>query len=283
MIDVIIPHYNGAHLIHKLLGSIRYENSINVYVVDDHSDQEQFRALESICNNYAAVRLLKVPNGQKGPGKARNFGIKHSSSKWLLFADADDFFTENAWDEIKKVSSKDFDMVCFSPSSETDTGLPSDRHEQYQQLVTDFINNGDRSVFFRFYPPWSKLVSRELVVNNEIEFDDGIGGEDNIFSLKCAFYANKILAIDSSIYTVVESEQSLTSGMSLKTIENHFYAMSRYNDFLQQHKLKAYQAPMTGWVFKLGRKSPFTGMRALILCLKEGYPLSVWHYFFKKV
>lgn len=35
-----------------------------------------------------------------GAGYARNVGLEHAKGKWLLFADADDFYVDNMYDII---------------------------------------------------------------------------------------------------------------------------------------------------------------------------------------
>lgn len=279
MIDIVIPHFNGANLIGKLLNSIKFERWINVYIVDDHSDKAQFEALSNLCQNYPSVKLLKVPKGQKGPGMARNVGIENSNGKWLFFADADDFFTDNAFEMLYRYLDSQSDLVFFPHTSIIqETGEVGTRHKFYKELINEYCKTGDKKLFYKFYSPCSKLVSRKLIEPHAIKFDDGIGGEDNNFSLKCSYYAKEIEVSKDPVYCIVESQSSMTASYSKQVLINHFNAMSRFNDFLQKNNQHSYQAPMLGWIVKGRQISIATSFKWLWISLKKGYPVSPFHY-----
>jgi len=278
-IDIIIPHFNGSHLIQRLLNSIPDESWINVYVVDDHSNKEHFGFLMERCSSYSCVKVLKVPEGLKGPGVARNIGLEKSSSKWLLFADVDDYFTASAFSEIKKVLESSVDIVYFQPTSEYyETKKLASRHLHYKYLFEQYHKDHDSKVFYRFFAPWSKMISRNLVEMHGIQFDDGIGGEDNNFSLKASFFANSFEINESCIYCIVDSENSMTAHYSTNVLANHFDSMCRYNDFLQAHNQKKYQASMLGWVFRGRQISLSTMFKWGWISLRKGYPLSLLNH-----
>lgn len=278
-IDVIIPHYNSSFKLARLLNSIPQEDWINILVVDDHSVAEEKQKLTKLLEGVPNASMYQVPEGKKGPGHARNKGVSEGNGDWLIFADCDDYFSIDAFEHLKKLLCQDVDLIFFPPDSRINgTAGQGGRHRQYQRLFSEFEKTGDSKVFFKFYAPWSKLISRDLVEKHSILFDDGVGGEDNNFSLKTAFYAEDILAHHKTIYYVTESEDSLTSHMSESVLVNHFNAMARYNDFLQEHGLKQLQAPMLGWVLKARRISLNMVFKWFIICLKHGYPVNPLYY-----
>lgn len=279
MIDIVIPHFNGANLISKLLDSIEFKSWIKVYIVDDHSIPSQLEELEKVCKSYPSITVLKVPKGKKGPGVARNVGIENSNGEWLFFADADDYFTEDAFKIFYEYLEHQSDIVFFPHTSIIqESGLLGTRHKFYKELVEEYFKTRDSKLFYKFYSPCSKLVSRRLIDSHNIRFDDGIGGEDNNFSLKCSFYADKIDASQKEVYCIVESEHSMTASYSNQVLVNHFEALSRFNDFLQEHGENQYQAPMLGWIVK-GRQISFkNSLKWFWRCLKSGYPISPHHY-----
>ena len=88
--SIIIPHHNSPSLLQRLLNSIPERNDLEVIVVDDNSDEEK-RAYSSRSD----VKILYIDKLQtRGAGKARNEGLAVAQGKWLLFADADDFYKE---------------------------------------------------------------------------------------------------------------------------------------------------------------------------------------------
>lgn len=282
-VDIIVPHFNGSDKIKRLMDSIPKNDWLTVYVIDDHSDKIQYDAICELGRCYSNVKILQVPKGQKGPGIARNYGISVSKSPWILFADVDDFFIEGAFSKIKRWLCSSLDVIFFSPTSIIEgTDRQSHRHLSYSKLVEEYQKSADHRLFYRFFPPWSKLISRKLILKNNIWFDDGVGGEDNNFSLKVAFYAKKISACTDEIYCVSESEDSLTSMHTPQVLINHYNAMCRFNDFLQLHCESQYQVPMLGWVVKGRKISLITGLKWFWYCFTHGYPLSPKYYLYKK-
>lgn len=278
-LNVIIPHFNSLEKLAKLIKSIPNKGFINITVIDDHSDFDFQPLNNGFIEKYPHINFISTPENQKGPGMARNEGVRQSKSDWVMFADADDYFLDKAFEKIESYLNSGFDCVFFAPTSiNIDTNLPSYRHEPFVEHIQDFRKNNDASVFFKSYAPWCKLIKRELLLDHGIWFDDGIGGEDNFFSLKVPFYAKKVEADSTEIYCVTESNHSLTKSMSLTVLINHFNALSKYNDFLQSHNMKDKQAPMLGWILRGFRAKPLLGLKWLFTCLKKGYPLSIWKY-----
>jgi len=48
-----------------------------------------------------------------GAGYARNIGLDQAKGKWLLFADADDFYVENMPDIIYSYADSEADVIFF--------------------------------------------------------------------------------------------------------------------------------------------------------------------------
>ena len=281
-LSIIIPHFNSTALLPTLLDSIPLESWLDVIVVDDHSNEVEVAKLNQLMLDYPAFRLFSAPVGKKGPGVARNEGVKQSEANYVLFADSDDYFTENAFELINPYLVSDNEVIYFAPDSiNVNSDQQGTRHDQYAQLVLGYLKTSDDNLFLKYYSPCSKVISRNLLLEHDIQFDNGVGGEDNNFSLKVAYYSRKITADQNVIYIITESDDSLTSHYSKQVLENHFYAMSRYNDFLQSKNMHKYQAPMLGWIVK-ARKISYTNMfHWFFICLRKGYPIK-FLYFLKK-
>lgn len=281
-INIIVPHYNGSHHIACLLNSIPNLPWLTVTIIDDHSSSRHFEVLQDIAERFDNVKLLQVPDGQKGPGIARNIGINESDANWLLFADADDYFIDGAFEVVNQLRKKDNDIIFFPPTSIIkETLKKSTRHKHYLRLFDQYAKSLNKKIFYKFYAPWSKLISRELLNDHDIRFDDGIGGEDNLFSLKAVFYSKSIDVCKSTIYCIVENQGSMTANLSDQVLINHYSAMSRYNDFLQQHGEPQYQAWMLGWVFRGRQISIKNSISWLSLAINKGYPINPIRFFLK--
>ena len=89
--SIIIPHYNIPELLQRCLNSIPDLPSFQVIIVDDCSDGKivDFRYFPGMERENVKCIFLKE---RHGAGFARNLGLRYACGKWVLFADADDFF-----------------------------------------------------------------------------------------------------------------------------------------------------------------------------------------------
>jgi glycosyltransferase involved in cell wall biosynthesis len=88
LVSIVIPTYNNAPLVCEAIDcslNQTYENK-EIIVVDDGSTDHTGQLLEK---KYKG-RITYVRQENKGPGSARNTGIKYASGKYLQFLDADD-------------------------------------------------------------------------------------------------------------------------------------------------------------------------------------------------
>lgn len=90
-VSVIIPTRNGASYLAATLQPILEQDvapdTYEVIVVDNGSDDDSFAVLESMRERYSHLRLEREPI--RGPGAARNCGIRLARYELLLFLDDD--------------------------------------------------------------------------------------------------------------------------------------------------------------------------------------------------
>lgn len=245
MLTIIIPHYNSVQSLEKLLNSIPSTNEIEVIVIDDNST-EQVQEYNKLVNSskYEHVIFLINNTEKKGAGVCRNIGLEHmSSNKWVLFADADDYFVEGFYDIVKEYFESDFDIVYFTPTSiEIDTGNLSDRHIRFQQQIYDYLTKKDRNselkLRYEFPVPWSKLISAKLIKENNIKFDEVIASNDVMFSTKIGYYAKNIAASNKIIYCVTKNKGSLTNTISEEMFDTRLNVRINYCKYLKSRLKK---------------------------------------------
>jgi glycosyltransferase involved in cell wall biosynthesis len=227
LLSIVIPYHYSRSSLKILLDSIPEWDWIEVLVVNDNSDD-----VSDVVSAHSRTKYFIQSINKKWAGAARNLGIKHARGDYVVFADADDFFTPNAFEIIRKNLDSGYDLLFYSPISIKLDASVSNRHIRYQELVHDFINNKSDSIKYRFHVPWSKVIKRDLIINNNIYFDEVIASNDVNFSLKISYYSVKTYAFDKNIYCVVESDNSLTKKKNEIIVDARFDAVCRYNDFL---------------------------------------------------
>ena len=101
----------------------------------------------------------------RGAGGARNVGIENAKGKWIVFADADDFFTENAFDIFYSQYYSEADVVyTLVDSIFLDTREHANRGDLYNNLVIDYLSGkiDEKKIRIEFNVPWGKMIKKWL-------------------------------------------------------------------------------------------------------------------------
>ena len=241
--SIIIPHKNIPDLLQRCLDSIPKRDDIQIIIVDDNSDPDKvdFNHFPGVGEKCVEVYFTKEG---KGAGYARNVGLKHARGKWLLFADADDFYVKDAWDTFDKYLNAQVDIIYFSVACvDSSTLMPASRNLRNNEVVTDFISgdeNGEKLLRYTCWEPWNKIWRHEFIVSNDLQFEEIPRGNDAMFVLQGGDKANKIMAIEEQLYVVTYRPQSLSykitkesfySALLLKIRINKFYKAKGFKKF----------------------------------------------------
>lgn len=211
--SIIIPHYNIPELLVRCLKSIPVREDIQVIVVDDCSP-----GFDDYVNRYPDlfsfnVEFYSTPKGGSA-GRARNVGLEHAKGKWLVFIDADDFVSENGAHILDKYVNYDYEILYFQTEfvMSDDITKKTIRFENINNFVRNYeISKDERSLRYNHDPQWSMLIRRDMVVSNNIRFDETRWGNDVMFSFLCGIYAKKINAFAETFFIVTQREGSLAS------------------------------------------------------------------------
>ncbi len=100
LVSVIVPCYNHAQYLPEALDSVLAQTYSNweCIIVNDGSTDNTEMVASGYCKKDSRIKYVAKSNG--GLSSARNYGIKHSSGKYILPLDADDkisdFYLEKA-------------------------------------------------------------------------------------------------------------------------------------------------------------------------------------------
>lgn len=244
-LSIIIPHYNSVFTLNKLLQTIPNRKDIQVIVVDDNSENKYKNELLKLKNEYiqSNVEFYNNNTNTKGAGSCRNIGLKLAKGKWLIFADADDYFLNSFFDIVKKYFTSEYDVVFFKPTSiEIDSGKLSQRHKHYEMLIDNFLKYKSISneMFLRYYfhVPWSKLINSSLLKKNKIIFDEVIASNDVMFSTKVGHSMKNFKVTEEVIYCVTRNRGSLTTTISHEIFDSRLNVYINYYHFLKKNLSK---------------------------------------------
>ncbi|MCL2050609.1 MAG: glycosyltransferase family 2 protein [Lachnospiraceae bacterium] len=236
--SIIIPHYNSVPTLKILLASIPVSADYQIIVIDDNSKADMSLIKELVLKRGGEFYLNET--GKNSAGTCRNIGLSHAKGKWVLFADADDFFTENLPCQLEKFSNHEVDIIFFAPDSlNLETGLKAGRHIHYENLLRSYQENPGHAnglkIRYCFNPPWSKLIRKTFLEENNILFEDVIIANDMLFSTKCGFFAKSFAVCLTPIYCITKSRLSLTASANREKLTIKHNVNLRRIIFLKQN------------------------------------------------
>ncbi len=198
--SIIIPHRNTPDLLLRCLRSIPERQDTEVIVADDKSDIAEAE-LQSIVASHPCAKLITLKES-KGAGHARNVALSQATGHWLVFADADDYFTPAIADVLDKYAKDtETDMVFLNALSVDENGitvptplsLHIERYEKGRPLA-------EKVMRYATWTPWSRMLKRSLVEQNNLRFEEVPVGNDAMFVLRCTSLAKHISAESTPCY-----------------------------------------------------------------------------------
>ncbi len=219
--SIIIPHKNIPDLLERCLASIPQRDDVQVIIVDDSSEERlvDFTRFPGKERPDTEIIFHKSSiGGSGGAGMARNVGMGVAKGKWLIFADADDFFHPVVGEMMDRYADSDADMVFFHHDSVDSTTLEpvainTRRNRALEGLDRSQGEEGDggdeQQVRYMISVPWARFIRRDMVREHGIRFDEVRFSNDVLFSVKAGYFAGKIVSDPAVVYCNVRREGSL--------------------------------------------------------------------------
>lgn len=247
ILSVIMPVYNTSKYLNESINSILNQkiDNIEFIIVNDGSTDESEKIIKSIMSENKNIMYFYQENS--GQGAARNLGISYSNGKYIYFMDSDDILKENAFlNLIKLLENKSLDAIFFDGEDFLDTADNNlnklsntnyHKKESYgyyengQDLWLDFINKKEFNV-----SPCLYIVKREILIENNLFFFEGIIHEDQIFTTKLYFFINRCLHTNE-IYFLrrVRSNSTMTSNKQLVKLYAHITIFKELYKFAKKY------------------------------------------------
>ena len=239
VISIVIPHKNSSNTAEKLVDTIPNVPEIEVIVVDDKSYPEEFILLLKLRDKRSNLVVIQNEDEESNAGIARNIGLSHVNGQWVLFADSDDEFLDNAFDVFLKTALdyRDFDVVLFRGRSLDEVRNPSSRAEKVNSLIECYPDNID-TILYEWLVPWGKLIKFDLIEDNKLRFDSCLASNDVMFSTKLAAHAKNVSVINVEVYCCFLRVGSLTSSIDEDKALSRLSVLVSRNKYLSNKDVK---------------------------------------------
>lgn len=212
-VSVIVPIYNVEKYLEKCINSLLSQTleDIQIILVNDGSkDNSGNIAKEYEKNNKNRIIYVEKENG--GLSDARNYGLKYATGDFIAFLDSDDYIEKNAYEEMyNKAIEENADYVECDFIWEFPNKIRVDKQYPYK-------NKKEMLSFVRVVA-WNKLIKRQLITDNNLEFPKGLRYEDVEFTYKLIPFINKFAYVDKPFIHYVQREGSIANVQNERTAE----------------------------------------------------------------
>jgi glycosyltransferase involved in cell wall biosynthesis len=222
-VSVIIPIYNAEQYLRQCLDSVCEQTlkEIEIICVDDGSTDSSPEILKQYQEKDSRFHILRQQN--QYAGVARNNGMKHAKGAYLMFWDADDFFESDALETMYERSIAVHADVCLCKVNNyytaSDTAAQADALLKMKYVPDMDVFNAEvmGDDFFRFTTMaiWNKMVRKDFLTENHIEFQPCRNANDVYFTAVEMYLAKRITVVDKTLVNYRKlDENSLTFSAS---------------------------------------------------------------------
>lgn len=233
-ISIIIPVYKVEAYIRRCIESILVQDStkadIECIIIDDCTPDRSMDVVHEITDYYRgpiSFIFLRHENN-KGLSAARNTGIQHATGDYVLFVDSDDWLKPDCIHLFVEYLLKypDVDIIlgnaweCKSESMMLEGILTPLYLEDPTQIFQGLLR------FSYFISAWNKLVKRDILIDNNIFFLEGILYEDKPWCYDLFSHVSIALIIPNITYVYENIPTSIV---------NTSYTLDKSNDVVYSY------------------------------------------------
>ena len=220
-LSLVIPFFNSVHKCKRLLKRVTEITSsdldLEVILVDDGSTDVTYRLLTAIRDSLPQANIIAIKQKNKGPGGARNTGLKLAKGEYVWFADSDDDITIDALIFIKDNSANQYDFIDFNVISSDNIpmntmgvapGSYRDRREVPHILLS------------RFMSQTCKAFRRNFLIEDQVYYPEYCYYEDIPLAFTLPLLVTSFLKTDIVGYLYHQEFASITRGkITLKSLD----------------------------------------------------------------
>ena len=214
-VSVIIPVYNTEAYLRECMDSVLMQTceDMEILLIDDASEDGSGAMCDDYAARYPHVRSAHLDH--RGPGEARNEGLRLARGEYIVFADADDKFSSA--DCVRK-------MVHLLDATGGDIAvgnycrlwdgriMEATKHSAFSGMDPGsghFRFSGFFSVGTLSYV-WGKAYRHSFLKEHGISFGDYEYAEDKFFNFQCYMDGARYAFLDDVVYTYRKNDASIS-------------------------------------------------------------------------
>ena len=207
-VSIIIPTYNVASYIIECLESVAsqtYRGSLECIVVDDCGTDDSIALADNFIQHYLGKIDFRILHREKNGGlsAARNSGLFEAKGEFVYFLDSDDYITPNCIESLVEVAKyfPKVEIVQGGIVNTKGTIIYDSTRFKTPQLLEDRKDIYSKLVFGELpVSSWNKLIRRDFLKENSIDFYEGVIHEDVDFLYKLAAHVTSFALCPVNTY-----------------------------------------------------------------------------------
>lgn len=219
ILSIIIPVYKVEKYIRRCLESIinqKIDNTFDIecLMIDDCTPDNSMTIIHEIINNYHGPIKFIVHKHQhnKGLSEARNTGLRNASGDLVLFIDSDDYLFPDSLEYMIRAKMR-------YPNADIVMGNVYEyRYKKNQYNIKDNLYICGGTEIRRWMltnefsiSAWNKIISRQLLIENNLFFEPGILYEDIPWTYILYTKISSVLLLPEVTYGYWYNDTSISS------------------------------------------------------------------------
>lgn len=293
-VTVIIPAYNVEDYIYDCLITLIKQTlkEIEIIIVNDGSTDNTFSIISTFAQYDTRIKIINQNNSKTGT--ARNKAIKSAKGEYITFVDSDDKLDLITLEKLYNTATANNNDIVICGAYTVKHKKRKKGYYSIEKIPKKLINKNLDSTAIKenvlTLPPiaWGKLYKTDFLVKNNILFQEGCNGEDQIFFIKTSLLANKIYILDKNYYDYRKDRPTSLTYAKQKNDNSvilNFYAIEKFlntqdiSQDLNYKILNKYFIKSASWLGKCSKKykkAYFEEFKILQAHLLNIYPEYYW-------
>lgn len=242
-ISIIVPIYNIERYLKDTLNSLVNQTlglkNLEIIMVDDCSTDRSGEIVDEYDSMYENFKAIHLTENSGLPGKPRNIGIERATGEYLMFMDHDDYYSDDACEVFYNRITKENADVLFSRYNYVFEGnriVHSPNHFGKVEEITIKTIEEDERLLNTAPSIWTKIFKKSFVMENNIQFPEGMLAEDLSFLVHSLLKAQGIVYLNNYFsynYRIRDSDGE----KSTIHIRNKKYLMAMINGYYHTYSI----------------------------------------------
>lgn len=235
-VSIIIPVYNVEQYVKECLQSVANQTmteGIECIIVDDCGQDNSAAIAKLFIDSYQGdIRFTFIQREKNGGlSAARNTGIEAATGEYVYFLDSDDYLVPSAIETLMSIADRNGGVDLLPALYITNAGHHMDQFGSHsfpefsdnQKTIKRALLDYDRIPVTAA----NRLIRRQLIIDYELWFKEGIIHEDNYWTFFLAKYVKRMAFCPEKLYFYRETPGSITKSKNTEKEVLAFKTMVR--------------------------------------------------------